>query len=216
MGCSISCALFETFSSFVEWVVRDVSGLNSVIHYLDDFLCVGPPASKTCALLLATLQHMAGTFGIPLARDKTEGPTTVLSFLGIVIDSEAMECRLPEDKLVALRREIRTTVALRKIQLRGLQSLLGKLNFACRIIPMGRVFCRRLSAATAGIRSPHHFIRMTSEHRADLKVWDNFLSTYNGKSLWLAGPLSNCDLQLFTDAAGSSGYGAFFPGALEC
>lgn len=34
MGSSISYALFETFNSFVEWVVRDVSGLNSIIHSL--------------------------------------------------------------------------------------------------------------------------------------------------------------------------------------
>lgn len=28
MGCSISCALFEAFSSFFEWAVREVAGVN--------------------------------------------------------------------------------------------------------------------------------------------------------------------------------------------
>lgn len=55
------CAMFEMFSLFLEWVVRDVSGLDSVIHYLDDFLCVGPPSSNVC--LLSTLQHITGRFG---------------------------------------------------------------------------------------------------------------------------------------------------------
>lgn len=59
MGCSISCVIFEQFSSFVEWVVREVSGVNSIIHYLDDFLCMGPAASRICAVLLATLEHIA-------------------------------------------------------------------------------------------------------------------------------------------------------------
>lgn len=54
-------------------------------------------------------------FGIPLAPDKTEGPTTVISFLGIMVDSEVMACRLPEDKLRALQAEIRATVGLRKV-----------------------------------------------------------------------------------------------------
>lgn len=67
MGCSISCAFFETFGSFLELVVRDVAGVNSVIHYLDDFLCVGPPSSKLCGILLATVQDLAERFGIPLA-----------------------------------------------------------------------------------------------------------------------------------------------------
>lgn len=212
MGCSISCAKFELFSSFLEWVIRDVSGMDSVIHYLDDFLCVGPRESKGCAILLATLEHIAGKFGVPLAADKTEGPTTVLSFLGIEIDTRDMECRLPGDKVDGLKRDVRDLMGQRKVQLRQLQSLLGKLNFACRIIPMGRVFCRRLSAATAGIQSPTHFIRLTREHREDLKVWHTFLESYNGRSVWMEGPVSNCDMDLVTDAAGSTGYGAFFQG----
>lgn len=72
-GCSILCSFFETFSSFFEWVVREVSGLMSVIHYLDDFLCIGLAASNQCRVLLATVQHMLERFGIPLAAAKTEG-----------------------------------------------------------------------------------------------------------------------------------------------
>ena len=193
-------------------MVRDVAGVDSVIHYLDDFLCVGPPSSKVCAVLLATLQHIAEKFGVPLAADKTEGPRTELMFLGIMIDSEKMECRLPRDKVENLRMEIRGMVGQDKVQLRTLQSLLGKLNFACRIIPMGRVFCRRLSAATAGVRAPKHYIRLTRDLKADLQVWDTFLETYNGRAIWMSGPFSNFDLDLVTDAAGSTGYGAFFKG----
>ncbi|XP_077342712.1 uncharacterized protein LOC143987679 [Lithobates pipiens] len=188
MGCSISCALFERFSSFVEWVVRDVAGVNSAIHYLDDFLCVGPASSALCAVLLTTLEWVAEVFGIPLAPEKTERPTTVISFLGIVLDSEAMECLLPEDKLEALKGEVRGLVGMRKVQLRTLQSVLGKLNFACRIIPMGRVFSRRLAASTGGAVSPKHFVRLSRDHRADLQVWHVFLDSFNGRALWMAGP----------------------------
>lgn len=35
MGCAISCSYFELFSSFLEWVVKDLSGLRSILHYLD-------------------------------------------------------------------------------------------------------------------------------------------------------------------------------------
>lgn len=89
MGCSTSCVLFEQFSSFMEWVVRDIAGVNSIIHYLDDFLCLGPASSEVYVVLLATLEHIAARFGIPLAPEKTEGPTTVLSYLGVVLDSNA-------------------------------------------------------------------------------------------------------------------------------
>lgn len=152
MGCSISCAFFETFSSFLELVVQHVVGVNSVIHYLNDFLCVYSPSSKLCGILLATVQDLAERFGTPLVADKTEGPTSVIKFLGIEIDSRAMECHLADDKLDGLKEEVRLASGKHKIQLRELQSLLGKLNFACHIIPMGRVFCCRLNAAaTAGV-----------------------------------------------------------------
>lgn len=212
MGCSVSCALFEQFGSFVEWVVRDVSGMNLVIHYLDDFLCIGPAASRICAVLLTSLEHIADRFGIPLAPEKTEGPGKVISFLGIILDSVAMECRLPEDKLADLKREIAGMIGLRKVQLRDLQSLLGKLNGACCSLPMGRVVCRRLVASTAGIQSPRHYVILRKEHREDLRVWHTFLESFNGRALWMSEPVSNFDLELFTDAAGSTGYGAFFHG----
>lgn len=131
--------------------------MNSRIQYLDDFLCMGPADSRICAVLMATLEHIADKFGIPLAADKTEGPCTVITFLGIVLDTEAMECRLPDDKLEDLKSEIAGIMGLRKVQLRTLQLVLGKLNFACRILPMRRVFCRRLSASTSGVKSPKTF-----------------------------------------------------------
>lgn len=137
---------------------------------------------STCLLILGSI---------------TEGPVTELCFLGIVIDTVAMECRLPLDKLEGLRQEVAEAIRGRKIQLRVLQSLLGKLNFACRIMPMGCVFCRRLAAATAGVQAPHHFIRLGLKLKEDLKVWDSFLATYNGRSLWLESVVSNYDMELF-------------------
>lgn len=174
MGCSISCALFEKFSTFLEWVVRSESGIPSILHYLDDFLFVGPPKSYACLNALRTMERMSLHFGVPLAPEKTEGPATVVKFLGIVIDSVEMECRLPVDKLEQLKSAVAGAMGKRKILLRDLQSLLGRLNFACRIIPMGRVFCRRLAMATAGVRSPRHFVRLSGDLKADLQVWNVF------------------------------------------
>lgn len=33
MGCAISCALFEKFSTFLHWSVEQHSNLNSIVHY---------------------------------------------------------------------------------------------------------------------------------------------------------------------------------------
>ncbi|KAM3931107.1 LOW QUALITY PROTEIN: uncharacterized protein RB166_004615 [Leptodactylus fuscus] len=71
-----------------------------------------------------------GYFGVPLARDKTEGPVSSLSFLGILIDSDHMILQLPQDKLSRLRAEVDFCLLARKVQLSCLQSLLGQLAFA--------------------------------------------------------------------------------------
>lgn len=66
--------------------------------------------------------------------------------------------------------------------------------------------------ATAGMTVPAHFVRLTSALREDLAVWAKFLDCFNGRSLFQEGPLSNRDLELYTDASGSYGFGAYFQG----
>ena len=35
--------------------------------------------------------------GIPIAANKTEGPSTILEFIGIILDTVRIEARLPAD-----------------------------------------------------------------------------------------------------------------------
>lgn len=93
-----------------------------------------------------------------------------------------------------------------------MQSLLGLLVFTSRVIPMGRVFTRRLFSSTCGLKSPYAHIRLTSSIKEDLKIWQKFLDDFNGRSLWQEELTSTVSLDLFTDAAGAFGYGAYFQG----
>ncbi|KAM4795968.1 uncharacterized protein WCC33_001075 [Rhinophrynus dorsalis] len=180
MGCAVSCAYFEVFSSFIHWALVRRSGAGTVAHYLDDFLLIGEPGSGRCLGLLRELLALLGELGVPVAEDKTVWPCTRLSFLGIEIDTEEEKCRLPRDKVVKAGQLVQQAREAKKLELGKVQELLGVLNFACRVIPMGRVFNRRLERATAGV-SKHHFkVRLTRHLRADLEVWDRFLQDFNG------------------------------------
>lgn len=103
MGCSVSSARFEMFSSFLQWCFSQKSGHNEVCHYLDDFMFIGRANSEQCQKALRIFQDMAEDFGVPLAPDKTEGPCTTLTFLGIEIDTLNMVARLPESKVQEIR-----------------------------------------------------------------------------------------------------------------
>ena len=151
--------------------------------------------------------------GIPLAPNKLEGPTTRLTFLGILIDSSCMETSLPDDKLQELLTELQSWFLRNKCLKRELLSLIGKLNFACRIIPAGRIFLRRLIDLSTSARLPHHHVTMNHEDRRDITWWLQFLPTWNGCAIipephWTKSP----DLELFTDASGSLGHGIFYMG----
>lgn len=126
---------------------------------------------------------MAADIWVPLALGKTKGPTEVLSFLGNIIDTVRMEYHLPEDNLCVLKSEVGRAARLKKIQFKKLQSLISKLNYACSIIRMGRIFSRRLAAATAGVVVSHHYVRLGSELRSDLRVWASFLDSFNERAL---------------------------------
>lgn len=98
MGFTLSCFYFESFSTFLNWVNdRDLGNAGSM-HYLDDFLFVGPPDSLDCISALSKFMEMSEFFGVPLAIEKNVYPSTEIEFLGIVINSITMEFSLPDSK----------------------------------------------------------------------------------------------------------------------
>lgn len=216
-GCSISCALFEKFSTFLEWCARKASDSEAIIHYLDDF-CGGGGSEVEARRILASILDTFEELGVPVAPEKVEGPSTSIKFLGLIVDTIAMEVRLPVDKLSALQTLVADFLSKKaKCTLQELQSLIGSLNFACRAVVPGRAFCRRLIDATKGARKPHHKIRISEAMKQDLRVWSSFLKSYNGASYMLDQTwLDNDSLHMYTDAAGSVGFGAFFQGSWAC
>ena len=95
--------------------------------------------------------------------------------------------------------------------LKELQSLVGLLNFTCSVILPGRAFLRRLIDLTVGLKRPHHHVRLTIDAKADLQVWQRLLSGFNGRAFFLDDLwITSTTFELFTDAAGSLGYGAVF------
>ncbi|KAI8495694.1 hypothetical protein Bbelb_266660 [Branchiostoma belcheri] len=75
-----------------------------------------------------------------LAEEKTEGPSQVLVFMGIELDSVTQEARLPLDKLQRLKSSFLNWGSRTRCTLKELQSLIGVLNWVCAIIPAGRAF----------------------------------------------------------------------------
>ena len=77
MGLKSSCAIFEKFSSSLEWLAIHRLKASAVLHILDDFLFISPSKDK-CSTDLSKFLDMCDFLGVPIAQEKTVGPDTTL------------------------------------------------------------------------------------------------------------------------------------------
>lgn len=97
-GCKSSPNIFDNLSQAVCWIAEHNYGIQHILHLLDDFITFEHP--QACGDRNMALIHLIfSRLGIPMATHKTCGPSTVLEYLGIILDSDRMEASLPSDKL---------------------------------------------------------------------------------------------------------------------
>lgn len=208
--------LFNQLSDAVEWILVNLCGISFVCHILDDFLIIEPPSSKQphhlpCQQSLSSMLLAFKNLGIPIAPHKTQGPSTTLEFMGIVLDSDRMEARLPADKVQRLASCFSEFRGRTSCTLKQLQSLIGCLNFACKVIPPGRPFLQRMIQLTRNVSSAHHRIKLSKGFFKDLDMWEDFILNWNGANFFISSHWVTSDvLSLHTDASGSLGFGGIF------
>lgn len=203
--------IFSAVADMVEWILLHTCGVSDLLHYLDDFITAGPPNSDQCAKNLHTSLAVCRQLGLPLHPNKCVGPATCLVVLGIELDTLEQTARLPADKLAALKDLIASWQSRRWCKRHQLESLIGHLHHAAKVVWPGRTFLRRMTDLLCCFRKRDHPIRLNSEFHLDLQWWQEFLLSWHGVSFWLFPGMSACvDLEVTSDAAGSLGYGAYF------
>jgi len=209
-GSRSSPKIFDWLSQAVCWIAKHNYGIELIFHLLDDFLTIDYP-SATAERTMAILTMIFNRLRIPISLKKTVGPTTQLQYLGIILDTNAMEGRLPLDKLDRIRGLLCQFESKQSVSKRALLSLLGHLNFASRVIKPGRSFVSYLLALAASVKELHHHVRLNVECRLDLAMWLRFLTGWNGVALFLDKEVTKAaDYALYTDASATMGYGGFF------
>ena len=212
MGARSACQLFERFSSALEFAAL-ASGVNNLCHYLDDFLIISNSKEQGLEDLNLFLD-LCEEVKVPVAKNKTEGPVQILTFLGLEIDTIKEEIRLPSDKLSKCYALIDELLCRKKCTLRELQVILGLLNFTCQVIIPGRAFLRRLYALTAKVAKPYHSIHLTRESKSDLLLWKQFLSSHNGITLYRDELFLSPEVKhIFTDSSKTLAAAAVFGSA---
>ena len=99
--------------------------------------------------------------GIPLEPSKLDGPTTCLTSLGIEVGTEATQLRQLSEKLSKLWFPLDIIAGKKVMSKRELQSLVGFLQHATKMVKPKHSFMRRLHALLAQESeeiTPNHFI----------------------------------------------------------
>ncbi len=203
--------IFTAIADALEWIIRR-RAVRFVWHYIDDFIFCGPRRLQ-CAYALDTALSACHELGVPISSHKVEGPATDIAVLGIRINTVTQTLSLPADKLQRLKDLLTEWEGRRLCTRRQLESLVGLLNHASKVVRPGRSFLRRMldllhrTEHTAAPRS-HHFIRLNRCFRADLQWWRSFVSGWNGVALF--PDRARPHHEMVSDATGSWGCGAYW------
>jgi hypothetical protein len=178
--------------------------LEHTLHYLDEFLAIFPHSAAPDApnRYKGDVSQICSDLEFQVKEEKNEEGHSN-RFLGIEIDTEAMEACLPPDKHEKATALVKSTPAQHSVTHTSLEINVGFLSFAYKVVPASHPFLRRLSHAVTA-RSRTHHIRVSSEIKKGLARWQRFLSQCNRIRL-LHHPWQV--LQLWREASGENGIG---------
>lgn len=209
-GCRSAPYVFNLFSEALHWILeRNIPA--RIRHYLDDFLGIFPPSSSSKFVddALHWAIELGSQLGLTFQPSKVVGPGTTIEFLGLELDSIAMEIRLPREKLDHLRNLTSSWVHRRTCTHREIDELTGFLQFTSQVIPTSRAFLRGLYDFAATFHGSSQFTRKHISKSAlyDICWWHSVAAYWNG--IHLISP-SRRNVNFFTDASGKKGLGGHF------
>ena len=178
-------------------------GWNIMLHYSDDFLAVLHPDQDPLKFS-QQFDSIAISVGLRVNTRKDLTGTTA-EFLGIEIDTIAMEARLPEEKLAKIKQAVRQVMRDPFTTHKDLDSLVGLLSFASKVFIPGTSFLRRFYDA---LSKGTPFIHLTISMKQDLQWWYAYLDHWNGIHI-LRSAASRKTFHAYTDASGSYGMGGY-------
>ena len=234
-GVSISCSHFQRFSDGLRHIFEFITDtLGKIPNYLDGFLFIAICRLR-CNYLVQHFLKLCEELNIPVSLDKTEWASTLMTFLGILLDGKNRCLNIPEDmrkRALELLQVMKEKKSAKVIQL---QQLAGLLNFLNKAIVPGRAFTRHMYAKFSGFvkinsahnRShqeaqpflkQHHHIKLNREFKEDCAMWIDFLNQKDTR-LAVLRPFADLSddrnavsLQFFSDASLSvkKGFGCYY------
>lgn len=145
-GSSISCAIFQEISNAISHVVSFQSDGRVNINYLDDYLFTAA-MKALCDGQLKTFLRICEQINFLVALEKTFWGSTLLVFLGLLLDTDRQVVCIPLDKIDKALDLVEYFLNKRnkKFMVLQVQKFCGSLNFLCKYVVPGRASLRRFA-----------------------------------------------------------------------
>jgi len=203
MGCRSAAMMCQRATSAIVGFMesKDIN----ICAYLDDF--AGCSKEEVAMSDFLELGSMVAELGLKESVKKAHPPSTRMEFLGIMFDSVTMTMEVTPSRLLEIKDLLSDWLVKRSASKTEIQMLIGKLQFAAKCVPAGRLFISRMIDVLSGLKKQTHRFRITSEFRKDVQWWNRFLLDFNGVSLMLEDDWSSPDGVISTDACLTGGGG---------
>ena len=113
-----------------------------VLNYLDDL--ASAETIDNASFAFSTLGSILEKCGREEAKNKSCPPNTIMTFIGVLFNTEKMTIEITHERLIEIQLLLRNWLSKDTASLKELQSVLGKLNFIAACVRPGRIFISRL------------------------------------------------------------------------
>ena len=209
-GSSKSCKIFQDFSDSVAHIFRYKMGKNT-LNYLDDYF-FSALLKVVCDNQVQEFLQICSQINFPVSIEKMYWGTTLLVFLGLLIDTVHQAVMIPKEKVDKALMLINEFLAKKKATVHQVQKLCGTLNFLCKCVIPGRVFLNRTySMISNQSLKQHHHVNINAENRLDLKVWKTFLENPSVfcRLFMDFDEIASEEIDMYSDASGVLGFRAY-------
>ena len=202
MGMTSSAFICQRTTSAVSFIMGERG--YPLVNYIDDFAGAEHPshADKAFQELAGVLQEL----GLRESVKKAVPPSTRMEFLGVQLDTEELTLTVTQEKVRDIKKLTDEWMQWKRVKIRDVQQLVGKLNFVSRCVRPGRVLVSRLLNFLRAM-SPNKNYVVPEEVRKDVIWWNRYLDQFNGITMMPMEDWSEPDAVIEVDAclSGSGG-----------
>ena len=123
LSFGLRCApnIFNSLSNCIVKIAKSY-GVDFLVNYLDDFIILARSEAE-CLRQRNVVIEVMEFLGFKISHNKLTAPSQRTVFLGITIDSVAMELSLPPEKIVKLKEALEDCLGMQYVHKKGLKKL---------------------------------------------------------------------------------------------